>query len=670
MRWTRAGMESLAAAAIAAIVYGVTLAPTVGAGDSGELVLAADSLGIAHPPGYPLWVLFARLMAMVPIGDLAWRVNALSALLSAAAVGLFYLLATRVALPRLAAALATSLFAWSTIVWHSAVEAEVYPLATLFFVLLALLALRARSGDGPAPRIEALYFFVAGLSLLVHQTLLFPAVALGAWVWAPNPRLGRLARHAGWAALGFSILLVIPVRAASNPPFSWDHEAGLSTALDHLLRRNYGPLQQNPLRGDLLASDLAGMAARAAAALGVAGAFLAAAGLRYFRSSDRGFSVVLFSALTVPAALATVVAFAPDAEHFAQVTPFLAPLVAALCLTAGLGADSLLRRCRAGWRPAAIASLAACVLAGAAWHYRECDRSGLRLGERYGRDLLRDLPARSTLVLDGDNETFLAAYASRHARFRTDVELVHRRGYIFGDPYRLGGVARGKWTEIAHRVDLERLKRSNRPVYYATPPLDLEAAGVRFLSAGLVHRAVLPGRGEPGPSAQSRASTQPAAAWTPPPDWPRSSALLPGGPRRYDYVTRKLAVGYSDAAARSLWNQGRLEEAYPWFVDAAAVGFDNLGARLNLATAAAAVGNPDQALSELLAARELAPLDPEPVARLAVFLSAAGRHRDAALCFERAYRMGPVPSRASDAARAWALAGDEARARSWRGRAG
>jgi hypothetical protein len=674
MRWTRAGAESLAAAAIAALIYGGTLAPTVGAGDSGELVLAADSLGIAHPPGYPLWVLLARLMASVPIGDLAWRVNALSALLSAAAVGLFHLLATRVALPRFSAALATALFAACTIVWHSAVEAEVYPLATLFFVLLSLLALHARSGESASPKPEALYFFAAGLSLLVHQSLLFPAAALGAWVWAREPRMGRLVRHAAWAVLGFSVLLVIPVRAGSAPPFSWGHEAGLSTALDQLLRRNYGPLQQNPLRVDLLASDLAGMAARVAAAVGIPGALLAAAGLLRLRQADRGLRVVFTSALTVPAALALIIAFTPDAEHFAQVEPFLAPVAAALCLAAGLGADFLLRLGRAargpGWRPIGIASLAACVLGTAAWHYRDCDRSGFRLAERYGRDLLRDLPAGSTLVLDGDNETFLTAYAARHGHFRNDVELVHRRGYIFGDPYHLRDVPRARWVQIAHRVDLERLRNAERPVYYATPPLDLEAAGVRFIPAGLVHRAILPGGGRPGSPPVPEADALALAAWTPPADWPTSTALLPGGPRKYDYVTRKLAVSYSDAAAHCLWDRGRPEEAYPWFVDAAAVGFDNVGARLNLATVAATVGEPEKALTEFLAARKLAPLDPEPLAQLAVFLSVAGRHRDAALFFEKAYRMMPVPSRASDAARAWALAGDAARAKSWRGRAG
>jgi len=679
MRWTRAGIESLAAAAVAAIMYGRTLAPAVGAGDSGELVLAADSLGIPHPPGYPLWVLLARLMASVPLGDVAWRVNALSALLSATAVGLFHLLATRLGLSRLSAAIATALFAACTIVWRSAVEAEVYPLATLFFVLLALLALRARSGDSPSPRIEALYSFVAGLSLLVHQTLLFPAVVLGAWVWAREPRPGRILGHAAWAALGFSVLFVIPVRAGSAP-FSWGHEGGLSTVLDQLLRRNYGPLQQNPLRADLLASDLAGMAVRAAAALGLPGALLAAAGLLRIHLAGRAPRIILLAALAVPAALALLVSFAPDAEHFAQVEPFLAPVAAALCLVAGLGADSLLRIMRAAWRPAVVSALAAAVLVTAALHYRDCDRSGFRLAERYGRDLLRDLPAGSTLVLDGDNETFLTAYATRHAHFRTDVELIHRRGYIFGDPYQLRGVPRAKWVEIAHRVDLERLRTAERPIYYATPPPDLEAAGVRFIPAGLVHRAILPARARPvralpaRPESRATDARTPAActpaAWTPPADWPRSTTLLPGGPSKYDYVTRKLAVSYSDAAARSLWNQGRLEESYRWFADAAAVGFDNAGARLNLAAAAAAVGEPEKALSELLAARKLAPLDPEPVARLAVFLSVAGRHRDAALWFEKAYRMMPLPSRASDAARAWALAGDEARAKSWRGRSG
>jgi Flp pilus assembly protein TadD len=130
-----------------------------------------------------------------------------------------------------------------------------------------------------------------------------------------------------------------------------------------------------------------------------------------------------------------------------------------------------------------------------------------------------------------------------------------------------------------------------------------------------------------------------------------------------------MAVAYSDAAARWLWSRGRLGDALPWFQDAARVGFDFPGAHLNVATAAAAVGQPELALTELLTACRLAPYEPEPPARLAVFLAAAGRPRDAAIWFERAFRVEPGAALAADAARAWRQAGDPARAGEWTRRA-
>ena len=131
MKWTRAGAGSLVAAAIAAFVYALTLAPSVGAGDSGELILAAHSMGIPHPPGYPVWVLLARCMDLVPWGTAALRQNALSALLSAVAAGLCYALARRSGLDRLGRIVATVVFAGSTLVWDAAVVTEVYALATV-----------------------------------------------------------------------------------------------------------------------------------------------------------------------------------------------------------------------------------------------------------------------------------------------------------------------------------------------------------------------------------------------------------------------------------------------------------------------------------------------------------------------------------------------------------
>ena len=49
-------------------VYLFTLAPTITFGDSGELATAAYTLGVAHPPGYPLWLILAKLFSFIPIG--------------------------------------------------------------------------------------------------------------------------------------------------------------------------------------------------------------------------------------------------------------------------------------------------------------------------------------------------------------------------------------------------------------------------------------------------------------------------------------------------------------------------------------------------------------------------------------------------------------------------
>jgi tetratricopeptide (TPR) repeat protein len=203
----------------------------------------------------------------------------------------------------------------------------------------------------------------------------------------------------------------------------------------------------------------------------------------------------------------------------------------------------------------------------------------------------------------------------------------------------------------------------------------MAAAGVRFVREGLVYRAVAPGRDAVAPdrgagARGARAAIRGAPGTTGGAPWPRSTALLGGTPARFDYVERKLAVTWSDVWARSLWEEGRYAEALPWFEDAARVGFDFPEARLNLAVAAEAADRPDLAAAELVAAHALDPRRPEAAARLAALLARAGRFREAAAWFERAYGALPDPALATLAARAWERAGDTPRARLWTRRAG
>ena len=97
-------LSCLAAFTVALVVYICTLAPSVTLEYSGSLATAADHLGVANPPGYPVWVLIAWFFQLV-FGFVtyhghpnpAWAIGLMSAFFSAATAGLVALLISRCA---------------------------------------------------------------------------------------------------------------------------------------------------------------------------------------------------------------------------------------------------------------------------------------------------------------------------------------------------------------------------------------------------------------------------------------------------------------------------------------------------------------------------------------------------------------------------------------------
>ena len=78
------------------IVYFLTLAPDQTLQDSGELCTAAFYGGIPHPPGYPFWTIYSWLWTkLLPIGSVAWRVEAGESLAAALACGLVAFMVSR-----------------------------------------------------------------------------------------------------------------------------------------------------------------------------------------------------------------------------------------------------------------------------------------------------------------------------------------------------------------------------------------------------------------------------------------------------------------------------------------------------------------------------------------------------------------------------------------------
>jgi hypothetical protein len=132
----------LALAAGVLALYLLTLGTRVGRADTFEFQVVAPQLGIAHPTGYPLFILMGKLCSLLPFGSMAFRVNLLSALCATAAVLVVYRLIVSLTSDRRAAAIAALALAASRVFWSQAVVTEVYTLNALFVAIILALLIR------------------------------------------------------------------------------------------------------------------------------------------------------------------------------------------------------------------------------------------------------------------------------------------------------------------------------------------------------------------------------------------------------------------------------------------------------------------------------------------------------------------------------------------------
>jgi len=221
-------------------------------GDWGEMQVQPTILGIAHPTGYPTYLLLAHFAELVPLGSVAFRANVLSALFVALALATVVLIEVRLGVrPILAAAAALALGAVGTI-WAAATVAEVNPLHLLFAALILhrglVWAERQRVWD------LALGGLLVGLSFGNHllTIAIAPFVAVfvawaGRRLFAARPEL--LLVPLAFVAIGLSVYLYIPIRAAQNPPLAYNHPTTLDAVLwlvsGHQFRSQFDFLTSN-----------------------------------------------------------------------------------------------------------------------------------------------------------------------------------------------------------------------------------------------------------------------------------------------------------------------------------------------------------------------------------------------------------------------------------------
>lgn len=239
---------------LALVVYVATAAPDVLPADSGEFQLAAARLGVAHPPGFPLYTMLGHLfIRLLPLGTPAYRLNLLSGVMAAGALVLTAA-ATRVWARRLGANQSRALVAGlaaaialgtATTFWAQARIANIRTPSTLAVALtLYALARFADSSDRQtADRALLLVGLALGLGLGHHPSLAFAAAFYVAYVLATDPRLAAEPRR--WWRLLFAIpvgvlpYLYLPIRGAMGAPLAPPRLDTLQGFLNHALARGF-----------------------------------------------------------------------------------------------------------------------------------------------------------------------------------------------------------------------------------------------------------------------------------------------------------------------------------------------------------------------------------------------------------------------------------------------
>lgn len=240
------------------LLYAVTTARDVLPADSGEFQLIAAGWGIAHPPGYPLYTVVGALWThLLPLGNVAFRLNLLSAALAATTLTLLYE-ATRVwalvlgqteRAARAGGLIAALLLGSAATFWAQATIANIR-MPTLLFTAWGFLALghyAAHPGER-APKERALLelALVLGLGVGHHPSLAFVALSWAAYLLLTDARLFIEPRRWYRAALvGAAAWLLpqlyLPLRdAMPGAPLAPGNLATWSGFWGHVLAQGFG----------------------------------------------------------------------------------------------------------------------------------------------------------------------------------------------------------------------------------------------------------------------------------------------------------------------------------------------------------------------------------------------------------------------------------------------
>jgi tetratricopeptide (TPR) repeat protein len=570
-------------------VYLSTICPTVYLGDSGELTAAAFCLGIPHNSGYPVYCLLGKLFCLIPVGNIGFRMNLMSAVLGVVTVWFVYSIILKVVSSRMAAFVGAMALAFSPSFWSQTVSAEVYMFHAFFVALLLWLLLW---WDETKEHYRLLVFvFVTGLSFGNHmQTVMLAPGVL--WIVFSGDRkalleVKRFAILAVFFLAALSAYVYLPIRTAAGAAFHWGDPDSLGRFIAHVTGSAHrGAYVFNLSAWDyvLRARDVLGLLWSqywGALIISVYGWLRCAWRWRLF------WVLIFLGDLSFTLFLNTI---------SLEVTVFMLPTTILLAILMGVGIGQALAKVRdalaIGPRMETGIKAICCLLPVFAliFNYTASTQSRNYTGYDWAMNIFRTAGTGATVFIDGDNNLFPLLYCRAAERSREDLELYDREDIAFKMPYvgKSGGYFYG--NREGFRAVLEKeIIRQREPdgVFYAVFGADTVhlPEGYKLVPSGLIQRVVE----EKKPETPYRVEN----VWK----YYGSESFFDRFER--DYLNREVCAHFFYRLGKHLFMAGDRSAGFKYLGRASSMGYDDYGIHVLVALGFADEGFFEEAREEI-----------------------------------------------------------------------
>lgn len=407
-------------------------------GDDGETVTASCTLGIQHPPGYPLFSLIGKIFSLIPLGEPAFRVCLMSVFFACLNFLLIYFFFTRLlkscvssAFPVAFALVPSLLYAAGYTIFQQSLIAKggIYTLNNFFTILISFTLLEMHLTPS-SKKWMYMFAFLFGLSLGNH--LMLEIITLPAYLSViflsgalKEKKLRDFAAAAVFFASGIIIYAYLPVRA-HTALLNWGDPSNLENFIQVITRWQYIGSEIAKSFSSAFNQFLKFFTSAGYAMLwaGLVSAFF---GAYFLLKRCRNYAIYLLLIPAINLLAVTLYLNLPKDRIFVMET-YLTPVYFPIAILCGLGFFFISQKLSSIFRTDAFKAAAVLGIllftAQTVLFYPKLDKSRYFFAYDFNRNILNSLEENSVIFLTGDGVVFPCWYLQYVKHFRPDVTII------------------------------------------------------------------------------------------------------------------------------------------------------------------------------------------------------------------------------------------------------